>query len=192
MNAMKDIEDLLERYFEGLTSAEEEKMLRHFFTFGEVPRKLTLYTPLFAYFDAEIRKATMDDPVENERYQPDRGLRRLNAKPSNNRKKLGLWISGVAACAAMLAGLFFFDPPTKKCTGSGNYVIINGRCYTDATTVRAAALKTLREISSDDSDIFPENDKNGPNGYAPENASGTTGIIREQLNEFNSFFGEDE
>jgi predicted kinase len=194
MDAMKDIEDLLERYFEGLTSAEEEKMLRHFFTFGEVPRKLIMYTPLFAYFDAEAKKATTGDPVANERYQPDKALRRLHAKPSDNRRKPGWWwISGAVACAAVLAGLFFFSPPAKKCAGSGNYVIIDGRCYTDATTVRAAALKTLREISSDDSDIFPENDKNGQNEHAPENASGgTAGIIRKQLNEFNSFFDEGE
>lgn len=47
------IEELLERYFEGETSAAEEKQIRAFFASGEVPEHLAAYAPLFAYFDAE-------------------------------------------------------------------------------------------------------------------------------------------
>ena len=49
-----DIEELLEQYFEGRTSAEEEATLRRFFSSGEVPENLTMYKPLFAYFGDEI------------------------------------------------------------------------------------------------------------------------------------------
>lgn len=45
------IEELLERYFEGETSAAEEKQIRAFFASGEVPEHLAAYAPLFAYFD---------------------------------------------------------------------------------------------------------------------------------------------
>jgi hypothetical protein len=171
---MKEIEDLLERYFEGCTSAEEERKLQRFFASGQAPEKLILYTPLFAYLDAEVRQA-----------QRDRKLRRLHADLSGNRRKLSGWISGVAACAAVLTGWLFFHPVASQCAGSKNYVIIDGRCYTDDATVRDAALKTLREISGDDSELFSENDRKNASG-------GTAEIIRKQLNEFNSFFGEDE
>ena len=50
------IEELLERYFEGETSAAEEKRIRAFFASGEVPEHLAVYAPLFAYFDEEIER----------------------------------------------------------------------------------------------------------------------------------------
>ena len=37
------IEELLERYFEGETSAAEEKRIRAFFASGEVPEHLAVY-----------------------------------------------------------------------------------------------------------------------------------------------------
>lgn len=172
---MNYIEDLLERYFEGLTSSEEESELRHFFTSGDVPPQLTMYTPLFAYLETEIQKATEDHKTEN---------------PFHRRKIRGLWISGAAACAALLAGLFFFKPASEKCPGNGNYVIINGQCYTDDETVRAAALKTLREMSDDDSDLFFENESNiGERSF--EKSSGTADFIQKQLSEFHSLFDEE-
>ena len=41
------IEELLERYFDGETSAAEEKQIRAFFASGEVPEHLAAYAPLF-------------------------------------------------------------------------------------------------------------------------------------------------
>ena len=40
-----DIDELLNRYFEGETSSEEERELRAFFTSGNVPDRLAVYTP---------------------------------------------------------------------------------------------------------------------------------------------------
>ena len=42
------IDELLDKYFEGETSCEEERELRRFFTEGEVPEHLQTYRPLFA------------------------------------------------------------------------------------------------------------------------------------------------
>ncbi len=54
-----NIEELLNKYFEGETSAQEERMLRSFFSKADVPEELAVYKPLFAYFDQEIaRKET--------------------------------------------------------------------------------------------------------------------------------------
>ena len=43
------IEELLERYFEGETSAAEEKQIRAFFASGEVPEHLAAYAPPVSY-----------------------------------------------------------------------------------------------------------------------------------------------
>ena len=45
----KDIEQLLERYWQCETSVEEESALRDFFSHGEVPAHLSCYKDLFVY-----------------------------------------------------------------------------------------------------------------------------------------------
>ena len=150
---MNNIEYLLEQYFEGRTSVEDEAMLRRFFISGDVPESLAMYKPLFVYFDDE-RKAT---------------------KPKKTGKKFILWLSGAAACAAILIGTFVLSSQQSKCTGDGDYVIIDGRCYTDAKIIRTAMLNTMREIWNND-ESFSE-DK-------------ATQIIESQLKEFDSLFDE--
>mgnify|MGYP003160425810 CR=1 FL=1 len=48
-----DIDELLNRYFEGETSSEEERELRAFFTSGNVPDRLAVYTPMFGGRESE-------------------------------------------------------------------------------------------------------------------------------------------
>ena len=43
---MKDIETLLNKYFEGETTCEEERRLRRFFAEGLVPEHLEVYRPM--------------------------------------------------------------------------------------------------------------------------------------------------
>ena len=53
---MKDIETLLNKYFEGETTCEEERRLRRFFAEGLVPEHLEVYRPVFAFFEAEQKE----------------------------------------------------------------------------------------------------------------------------------------
>ena len=57
-----NIEEVLNRYFEGETSVAEECELRRFFAGADVPDHLSVYRPLFAYLDEEI--AAQHDPAE--------------------------------------------------------------------------------------------------------------------------------
>jgi hypothetical protein len=124
---MNNIEKLLEQYFEGQTSAEEEAMLRHFFASGDIPENLVMYKPLFAYFDDEIEKSDAANEEkdhfgnENTIWQENKNRQTLTGK------RFVLWLSGAAACAAILTGIFFFEPQSKKCPGEGDYVIIDGK-----------------------------------------------------------------
>ena len=176
---MNNIDELIEKYFEGQTSAEDEAALRHFFTSDDIPENLAMYKPLFAYFDDEINKTEVAN-ANKKRFKKENEDRYENKnRKIQTSKRFVLWLSGAAACAAILVGIFFFEPPLKKCSGEGNYVIINGRCYTDAKTIRSATLNTLREISDNSDDDFPE-----------EKSSEATRIIENQLKEFDSFFDE--
>jgi hypothetical protein len=138
-----NIDHLLEQYFEGNTTAGEEAAIRRFFTTGDVPDNLRMYVPLFACFDDGIKQAKpiRQHPVKREADKP-------GAAPKNS-QSIVLWLSGAAACAAILVGSIFVVTLPKRCPSSGNYVMIDGRCYTDAATVHSAALKSLYEISED-------------------------------------------
>lgn len=157
---MDKIKELIEKYFDGFTSAEEEVFLRRFFTSGNVPDELAMYKPLFTYFDNEIKKTEAGT----------KSIFRIS-------KNTALWISSIAACIVLMIGAFHFSIIQKKCPAGSNYVMIDGRCYTDEETIHTAMQRTLREVSDDD-DFFLEN------------SSGNMNIIETQLKEFESLFNE--
>lgn len=57
------VERLLERYFEGETDLSEEKVLRTYFTSGEVAPHLQAYVGLFSAF-AKAQEDTFELPIE--------------------------------------------------------------------------------------------------------------------------------
>ena len=52
-----NIEELLNKYFDGDTTCEEERELRRFFTQETVPEHLKEYSPLFAFLAKENKQA---------------------------------------------------------------------------------------------------------------------------------------
>lgn len=55
----KYINQLLERYWQGQTSVEEEQILRSFFSQDDVPAALKKYSSLFVYENVEPRRDTL-------------------------------------------------------------------------------------------------------------------------------------
>lgn len=172
-----NIEELIERYFEGETSAEEEKQLRSFFAAGHVPEHLSAYVPLFAYFDEEIRNK--EEAKKNERSTASILLLR---KEKSVRRTLLYVLSGVAASLLFLLALHPFVSSADPCFCSDNYVVINGRCYTDLHKVRALALEALDEVATPADEYFPQSDPAGEERL----------LIDNQLRELGSFFSDNE
>ncbi|MDR1357023.1 MAG: hypothetical protein LBJ58_05065 [Tannerellaceae bacterium] len=142
-----DIDELLNKYFEGETTAEEESRLRTFFTTGHTPARLEAYKPLFVYFDREISRSRMKE----------------TRRPRHVRR-IAYIISGVAACILLFVGVrreLLLSDAEELCLCSPNYVIINGRCYTDTQKAHTLAFEALREVATDDVS-FPAI---GPSGY---------------------------
>ena len=52
---------LIEKYFEGETSLEEEVLLRKYFSGGQVDEDLIAYQPMFQHFAAEREQVLADD-----------------------------------------------------------------------------------------------------------------------------------
>ena len=88
MESVKNIEKLLEKYFEATTTAAEEKQLKEYFTQGDVAPHLEQYAPMFSYFSV----------AKEERF-----TRQVSLK---TRRYIYQWVS-VAAVAVIALGVFF-------------------------------------------------------------------------------------
>ena len=138
---MKDIETLLNKYFEGRTNCEEERELRRFFLEGLVPEHLQMYRPLFAFFEAE-----------HEEYVQTSVTARLEKKKKTFRYYL-TYSLGTAAATLLLAfgisGIYRHFSPA-----SANYVVIDGKRYTDEGLIREQAKAALRDVSFSEEEVF--------------------------------------
>lgn len=227
---MNNLNDILNRYFEGETSAEEERQLRAFFTSEDVPPEWIAYRPLFAYFKAENEKAGKRNADDEDalyaedlfdgiptpeallreetttrelfgREEADAGFSgksfELKAReamsdaasgeasgkhrtPGPNRRRLWYAIAGMAASVLLIAGIYRLLNPVDPCFCSENYVVINGRCYTDIHQVRTLAWEALQEVATPTEDYFP----------APDEVFNDREIINEQLQELSTLFDE--
>lgn len=145
------IDELLEKYFEGETSCEEERRLRRFFTEEEekVPEHLLVYRPLFVYLDKEAVSVAGKEavstitPEEKQQEQP-------SGKPSRL-YRMCYAISGVAAGLLLLLGVAKIIFPLSGVPE--NYVVIDGKRYTDEKLVQAKALEALQNASFTDEDL---------------------------------------
>jgi hypothetical protein len=89
MELDKNIENLLEKYFEATATVAEEETLRMYFTQESVATHLEQYRPMFNYFSK----------AKEEQY--------TKQVPLNTRRKFNYkWIS-VAAVAVLFLGLYF-------------------------------------------------------------------------------------
>ena len=171
------MEELLDRYFEGETSAGEEQRIRAFFASGDVPEHLAAYKPLFAYFDKEIEQ------LKEEEAAPVPVLHVGSHKSEAGVRRAVLYtLSGVAACVLALLSFSRLLYPADPCFCSDNYVVINGRCYTDIHKVRSLAFEALQEVATPADEYFPAEDQDEADRQ----------IIDNQLKELGSLFSEDE
>lgn len=132
----KDIEELLNNYFEGETTCEEERRLRRFFTEDNVPEHLLMYRPIFAFMKA------------------DNDLHHLSSVKVKRpiRKIITYGLGGIAAGLLLLlgiSGIYRHQSATPD-----NYVIIDGKMYTDSELVREQAVEAFREVCLTDEDVF--------------------------------------
>lgn len=136
------IEELLDNYFEGRTTCEEERILRDFFTNGPVPEHLEVYRPLFVCLAQEVEASH-----SAKTRQPDNPIRRrfsLQRVP---------WLAtGIAATVLLCIGIALFSPLPAD-SRSDSYVLIDGKRYDDPQLVQAKAMEALREVSFSDEEL---------------------------------------
>jgi len=105
---IKEIEVLLERYFEGETTLAEEKLLKEFFSADEVPEHFRQHQPLFRYFSDEA-SLTIDNEEQEKVLM--RRISRFETEVSGSGmqpvQKRMYYLSGIAAGLLILIGLVF-------------------------------------------------------------------------------------
>lgn len=143
------IDELLDKYFEGETSCEEERELRRFFTEEEVPEHLQMYRPLFAYLNREA--TSMAEPTE-EKSVTTESAKEVPAQRKPSRLYRTFYaVSGIAAGLLLLFGVAKIIFPLSGVPK--NYVVIDGQRYTDEKLVEAKALEALQNASFTDEDL---------------------------------------
>lgn len=145
-----NIEELLNKYFEGETTCDEENQICQYFMKEAIPEHLLIYKPLFAFFDEE-KKLFREENTSVIQLVPVN--RYFNNK--SHRKLIVYALSGLAACALLTIGIFTFERNSAS-QAPDNYVVVNGKCITDKAMVKAYAEASLSEVSTSKEEIFSE------------------------------------
>lgn len=132
---MSEIDKILERYFEGETSLQEEETLRSYFTQADVEDRHKMYIPLFSYLVEERNTANV-----------------VIEKPKRKRIPLYVWAGVAASILLCICFKVFYD--TNLDAGSKSLVYVNGKRITDIQTIKQEAMVSLDRISDVDEDIL--------------------------------------
>ena len=152
-----DIDNLLNKYFEGETTFEDEQVLHAYFKQENLPKHLKELAPIFTY-------------IEDERIALEALKEITDVAPAQTiikRRKLILsrtfYISAVAA-ACIAAVFFLFSPGNSKSDANQSYAWINGKRISNKEEIKMFAEKSLENVSSTEnifmeqiSSIFKEN-----------------------------------
>lgn len=133
----EDIHILLDRYFEGISTLEEEQQLRDYFLSEQVAEEFRIYQAQFQFFAKERSAPKQAPPVAQ---KP--GYRRIVLR------------TGIAAAACLLLFLtvktYFKESPGQQ----GSYAYVNGKKYTDKEFVRIQTLESLDHLTNDNNEII--------------------------------------
>lgn len=130
----EEIQLLIDRYEEGLTSNAEEKKLRQYFISqpaSSMPQEWQAYKALFAF-------------IENEQHPK-------SLPPTKKSRTIIYRLTGAAAAAACIAAAIIIKMPAP---GSTNYAVINGETTTDRNKIAAEAEAALQAVAYTDCDTF--------------------------------------
>lgn len=135
-----DIYRLIDNYFEGKTSAEEEKILRDYFAQDDLPEELKEYAPIFNFFNDEADALAVLNEIRNEN----------NGKTSRQNKTplRKLWtIAAVAAC--LLITVLLIIPNTRPSALVESYVWVDGKRITDPIIVQKYAESSFANVQTE-------------------------------------------
>jgi hypothetical protein len=121
-NKKNKVRKLLEKYFEGQTSADEEKFLRRYFAKNSDNGEFAAERAMFRYFGSEAA-----------------------AKKTARIVPIPWWIAA-AASVLLILGLHFFTN-TQKTVGEQSLAWIDGKQYSDVRIIATETVVGLNNLS---------------------------------------------
>ncbi|MBU1013037.1 MAG: hypothetical protein KKG99_08515 [Bacteroidetes bacterium] len=107
------IEKLLEMYFDGDTSLEDEKILKEFFQGENLPPHLASLKDSFNYFSQEKTKDELDESFDQKLFAQINNFETSNKRQI--RRRYIYYISGIAASILIIISIFTnIDPFSSK------------------------------------------------------------------------------
>lgn len=137
MKKKYDIDRLLEKYFEGESSLEEEKILRCYFSQKSVSEEHMQYAALFQYLNEEQTKQVNFV---------------LDKKKGTNRIKIGLKV-GIAASMALILALGISQIYLKS-NNDQTMAYIDGHRISDIGEINSQAMISLSNVSDIDTETI--------------------------------------
>ena len=141
------IKNLLERFFEGQTTNDEEQLLYDFFERDDLPDEWLQYKPVMKYFESGLA----DEIVDSEQTDmPPLQIEKKNVISLAKMRKYWITWSGIAASILLIlfTTLYLFTDNDPVDPFAGSYIIRNGVRITDLDLIRpeleAAVQKGLK------------------------------------------------
>jgi len=128
---MEMMNELLEKYFRGETTLQEEKELRQYFSTGNVSPEHQIYSALFENFEQEM-KETAPRPVH--RFLPEVKIR----------KRIWIQSFAITGIAASFILLFWIRLPQS----SEDFAVINGKRIDNTEYIQRYTEKKLIKVNT--------------------------------------------
>ncbi len=107
----QNINELLEKYFEGNTSQEEEMLLKEYFSKSDIPARYQYLKQMFQYFNEEKTKGNPDFNINAEIKCTIENQWKNESRNKFNR--IIKWSSSVAAIFILAIGIYnYFNKPS--------------------------------------------------------------------------------
>ena len=124
ISGISQMDELMEKYYDGLTTVEEERMLHHILMKRNLPERFRADKEIFGYFDTKKHKPS---------------LRILPV------------IRWGAVAAVIFSVVFSLHVMTNK--HESNYACIDGQKTTDILKIKSSALASLSDISGNVNEV---------------------------------------
>ena len=124
ISGISQMDELMEKYYDGLTTVEEEQMLHQFLMKRDLPERFRADKEIFGYFDTKKHKPS---------------LRILPV------------IRWGAVAAVIFSVVFSLHVMTNK--HESNYACIDGQKTTDILKIKSSALASLSDISGNVNEV---------------------------------------
>lgn len=150
--SIQEAEVLLEKYYDGLTGKEEERLLHDFLAREDIPARFQAEKAMFGYFDTQ--KKTIGETIDNLQIllpDIDETPGETESQKSKTGGKVVRMISWMSVAAVVIA--FIFTTTRSYSQSKNDFAYINGEKCTNITVIKEEAITSMNVLSEEDDEV---------------------------------------